>query len=230
MQKSPHLIRPRRLGCPPARVRRAPSLPLLGLVLSLVIVGAVAPRSAGAGDEPSSAPNTPSASALEPAAPAAPEPPPPPPPPWEPPPRRYGDRGTPELALGLGYGSSTGLLAAGGFRYFVVDTLAPGIEGTYVSGGAGGIAYGLALGALRFVPFRTTSMALVATARGGRMFVANHDDGWAVGGGLGVLLMMSPSVGLEIGYEALRLVPATFCADIGTCTLNGITVGVRIMP
>jgi hypothetical protein len=130
----------------------------------------------------------------------------------------------------LGYGSSTGLLAAGGFRYFVVDTLAPGIEGTYVSGGAGGIAYGLALGALRFVPFRTTSMALVATARGGRMFVANHDDGWAVGGGLGVLLMMSPSVGLEIGYEALRLVPARFCADLGTCTLNGITVGVRIIP
>ena len=127
----------------------------------------------------------------------------------------------------MGYGSSTGLLATGGFHYFVVDSLAPGLEGTYVSGGAGGTAYGLALGALRLVPFRTTSMALVATARGGKMFVANHDDGWAVGGGLGVLLMMSPSVGLEIGYEVLRLVPATFCADLGTCTLNGISLGLR---
>jgi hypothetical protein len=130
----------------------------------------------------------------------------------------------------FGYGSATGLLAAGGFRYFVVDTLAPGLEGTYVSGGAGGTAYGLMLGALRFVPFRTTSAALVVTARGGRMFVAHHDDGWAVGGGLGVLLMISPSVGVEIGYEALRLVPSTFCADLSSCTLSGIALGLRIIP
>jgi len=228
MQKSAHLTRPRRLGCSATGVGWGSSLLLRGLVLSLVAVETFAPGSAVAGDAPSSAPDSPPAAAPDPAGPAAPEPPPPPPPLWEP--RRYGDRGTPELALGLGYGSSTGFLAAGGFRYFVVDALAPGIEATYVSGGAGGTAYGLVLGALRFVPFRTTSMALVATGRGGRMFVAHHDDGWAVGGGLGVLLMMSPSVGLEIGYEALRLVPATFCADLGTCTLNGITVGVRIIP
>ena len=50
-------------------------------------------------------------------------------------PRRYGDRGTPELALGLGYSSLSGFLAAGGFRYFVLDGVVPGVEATYVSGG-----------------------------------------------------------------------------------------------
>ena len=228
---------------------------LVGFILLLLAIDSVAPRAAAARDLPPSGapigspgagndatpageaatdapgldlppPGAPGAQAPSPPEPASPAPPPS----WSPTPRRYGDRGTPEIALGFGYGSSTGLLAAGGFRYFVVDTLAPGIEGTYVSGGAGGTAYGLALGALRFVPFRTTSMALVATARGGRMFIAHHDDGWAVGGGLGVLLMMSPSVGLEIGYEALRLLPSSFCVDLSACTLSGITIGVRIVP
>ena len=64
-------------------------------------------------------------------------PPPPPPPPEVPAPpaaRRYGDAGISELALGLGYSSDSGLLAAGGFRYFVWDGVAPGVEATYIGG------------------------------------------------------------------------------------------------
>ncbi len=181
----------------------------------------------GAGSPTAPAAASPSTSTEEPAA-EAPrfQPPWPPTPPR---PRRYGDKGTPEIALGLGYSSSTGFLAAGGFRYFVVDGVAPGFEGTYVSGGKYGAAYGLALAALRFVPLRTTSFALVATARGGRVFLADHDDGWGLGGGLGVIVMMSPNVGLEIGYEALRLLPASFCADLRTCVLQGVVLGLRVV-
>jgi hypothetical protein len=157
------------------------------------------------------------------------EAPPIPPPPPFPRPRRYGDKGTPELAFGLGYSSLTGFLAGGGFRYFVIDGVAPGVEGTYVSGGKGGSAYGLALVALRFVPLRTTSAALVVTARGGRVFLANHPDGWGIGGALGVLIMMSSKAGLEVGYEALRLFPASFCSDLRSCALDGLVLGLRLV-
>jgi hypothetical protein len=155
--------------------------------------------------------------------------PPPPRPPPDPQPRRYGDQGTPELALGLGYSSLSGFLAAGGFRYFVVDGVAPGVEGTYVSGAKGQSGYGLALAALRFVPLRTTSLALVVTARGGRVFLVDHRDGWGLGGGVGVLVMMSYNVGLEVGYEALRLLPASFCSDLGSCVLGGLVLGLRLV-
>lgn len=171
----------------------------------------------------------------EPATEAAPEPiaggptaPPMPPELAAPRPRRYGDRGTPEIAIGLGYSSLTGFLAAGGFRYFVLDGVAPGVEGTYVSGGAGQSAYGLALLSLRVVPLRTTSFALVLTGRGGRVLLADHADGWGVGGAAGVILLLSRNVGLELGYEFLRLLPANFCADLTHCTLQGPVLGFRL--
>jgi hypothetical protein len=154
--------------------------------------------------------------------------PPPPPPPFREP-RLYGDQGTPELAVGLGYSSSTGFLAAGGFRYFVLDAVAPGIEGTYVSGGAGGAAYGLALASLRFVPLRTPTFALELTARGGRVFLSDHADGWGLGGELGVIVMLGAGAGLEVGYEALRLLPARFCADLSACVLQGPVLGLRLI-
>ena len=156
-----------------------------------------------------------------------PEPPPPPPPP---PARRiYGDRGMPELALGLGYSSTSGFLAAGGFRYFVLDAVAPGVEGSYISGGSDGLAVGMVLGALRVVPLRTASFALVLTGRGGRVFLADHADGWGIGGEVGVIAMLAANVGLEAGYEALWLKPASFCADLRTCVLQGPVLGLRLV-
>lgn len=167
----------------------------------------------------------------EPATEAAPEPiaSPTPAPPPSPRLRRYGDRGMPEVALGLGYSSVTGFLAAGGFHYFVLDGVAPGVEGSYVSGGSDGSAYGLALVSLRVVPLRASSFALVLTGRGGRVFLADHGDGWGVGGAAGVIVRMGSNVGLELGYEYLRLVPASFCADLARCTLQGPVLGLRLM-
>jgi len=162
---------------------------------------------------------------------AAPQPPPAPPPAAEPEPlirpRRYGDRGSMEIGGGLGYSSLQGLLAAAAFRYFVIDRVAPGVEATYVSGGSGGLSYGLLLGAVRLVPVRTASFALLLTGRAGRMLVSGHDDGWAAGGGGGVLILFTPTAGIELGYEALKLFPASFCADLSSCVIQGPVLGFR---
>jgi len=158
----------------------------------------------------------------------------PPPPEYVPPARPayrplplYGDQGMPELAIGAGYSSDTGFLAAAGFRYFVLNGVAPGIEGTYVSGATGQPAYGMALASLRLVPLSTPRVALAVTGRAGRVFVVHGDDGWAAGGEVGIILMLSPGAGLEIGYEALKLLPASFCSS--DCWLQGPVLGLRII-
>lgn len=158
----------------------------------------------------------------------------PPPPEYVPPSRPayrplplYGDKGMPELAIGAGYSSDTGFLAAAGFRYFVMNGVAPGVEGTYVSGATGQPAYGLALASLRLVPLSTPRVALAVTGRAGRVFLVHGDDGWAAGGEVGIILMMGAGAGLEIGYEALRLLPASFCSR--DCWIQGPVIGLRII-
>lgn len=197
----------------------------MGRVLLLLLAQVAAPPDQPAGTEP--APGEPSA----PGEPAELYPPPPeyvPPaqPAYRPLPL-YGDKGMPELSIGAGYSSDTGFLAAAGFRYFVMNGVAPGIEGTYVSGGPGQAAYGMALASLRLVPLSTSRVALAVTGRAGRVFLVHGDDGWAAGGEVGIILMMGAGVGLEIGYEALRLLPASFCAT--DCWIQGPVLGLRII-
>jgi hypothetical protein len=139
--------------------------------------------------------------------------------------RRYGDAGSAEVSLLLGF-SSEGWAAGGGFRYFVVDMLAPGVEASVERDH--GLTQGFTFASLRLVPLRFASAALVLTGRAGRVFLSDHADGWAAGGDLGVLLMLSPQVGLEIGYEVLRLLPDSFCADFVSCVLQRPVLGVRI--
>jgi hypothetical protein len=171
---------------------------------------------------------------------AAPEPPPPgegemasappaPEPEPEPPPRRrrYGDRGGIELGVGLTYSSAYGIAAAASGRYYVIDRVAPGIEGTFVGGGTAVSRYGLLLAAVRVVPVRFSAFALVLTGRGGRVFMGGHADGWGVGGAAAVLLLLSPTVGLELGYEALRLYPSSFCVDLRSCIVRGPVIAFR---
>ena len=86
------------------------------------------------------------------------------------------------------------------------------------------------MGALRVVPVRSGSAALVLTGRAGRVMLGDHEDGWAAGGGGGVIVFLGArgNVGLEIGYEALRLLPARFCEDLRACVLHGPVLGLRI--
>jgi hypothetical protein len=176
---------------------------------------------------PAAAPQAPPAAEPPPAPVVQPAPPPAVEPPAPPRIRRYGDRGSVEIGGGLGYSSLNGLLAALAFRYFVIDGVAPGFEATYVSGGSNGLSYGLVLGALRLVPVRTHGFALVLTGRAGRMLLGSHEDGWAAGGGAAVLILFAPTAGIEFGYEALKLFPASFCADLSSCVLQGPVVGFR---
>jgi hypothetical protein len=197
-------------------------------LLALLVVETAAP----AAQDPEQAPAEQAPPATSPSSPPAAEPAPPPP--YPPPrvvppprPRMYGDRGSIELGLGLGYTSQTGFVGAGGFRYFIVDRVAPGIEGTYVSGGSTGSSYGLLLGALRVVPIVISQLAIVVTGRAGRVMIGGHDDGWGLGGAAGILFLFTPTVGLELGYESLWLYPDSFCADLDTCILHGPVFAVR---
>ena len=181
-------------------------------------------RARGSGSERSDA--WPAARGTRPA--GAPPPPAPPPKLQAPaPPRRYGDKGSIELGLGLTYSSEAGFAAAASARYYVVDGVAPGVEATFVAGGTAASRYGVLLGALRVVPLRVSSIALAVTARGGRVFVGDHADGWGLGGAASMMFLFSPTVGLELGYEFLRLLPATFCADLDGCVIRGPIIAVR---
>lgn len=142
-------------------------------------------------------------------------------------PRRYGDQGMPEIALGLGASTLTGFYGEAGFRYFVVDGVAPGIEGNFVRGSRSLATNGMLLASLRLIPIRTGSFALVLTGRAGRVFLGDHADGWGAGGGVGLLWLFAPTSGLEVGYEVLHLLPARFCVDLSTCVLYGPVFGYR---
>jgi hypothetical protein len=141
-------------------------------------------------------------------------------------PRRYGDAGTAEVNVLLGL-SSAGLAFGGGFRYFVVDAIAPGVEAAVYR--VDDVSYGYTFGSLRVVPLRFEKFALVLTGRAGRVFLSDHVDGWAYGGDAGVVFLLGRHVGLELGWEVLRLAPASFCADLDDCTLQRPVLGVRIV-
>jgi len=157
------------------------------------------------------------------------EPAPPPPLPEPPPPRqrRYGDKGSMEIGLGIGYSTETGFVGAASGRYYVIDRVAPGIEGTFVAGSSDASRYGLLLAALRVIPVRVYSLALALTGRAGRVLLGDHPDGWGVGGAAGILFLFSPYAGLELGYEALQLLPSSFCADLESCWIHGPVIAIR---
>jgi hypothetical protein len=151
--------------------------------------------------------------------------------PVEPPPKLYGDQGTSHFGLTLGIGGGAGGFAwAGGFDYgyFVIDRVAPGVD-LQVSGGSGLLTTGLALGTLRLVPLRTSTVSLFVIGRGGRVFMSSHPDGWGVGGGGGLIYFTSAHIGLQLSYDYLRLTPSSFCADLAHgCALQGFGVGLAV--
>jgi hypothetical protein len=149
----------------------------------------------------------------------------------EPPAPRYGDRGTSQFGLTLGIGGGSGGVAfAGGFDYgyFVIDGVAPGAD-LQVSGGSGLLTTGLALGTLRLVPIRTSTVSLFVIGRGGRVIMSGHPDGWGVGGGGGIIYFTSAHVGLQLSYDYLRLTPSSFCSDlVHGCALQGFGIGLAL--
>ena len=182
-------------------------------------------------DERALATSPASPSPVEPLSPPPPEPtfaPPGPPPPMLPPRRRlYGDAGSMELALALGYTQQSGFVGGGGFRRFVADGVGPGLEASIQKND--GLTAGLVLASLKLVPVRGDGAALVLTGRGGRVLLSDHQDGWGAGVGAGVIVFFSAGVGLELGYSVLWLLPAHFCADLTSCKIQGPELGLRVM-
>ena len=144
-----------------------------------------------------------------------------------PPLHRYGDPGSTELALALGYTKQTGFFGGGGFRRFVVSGVAPGIEAS-VQRSDGQPTTGLVLASVKLVPVRGEVAALILTGRAGRALMVDHDDGWAAGGSLGAIVFLSPGVGLEVGYSILWL-SSRFCADLVSCRIEGPELGLRVV-
>jgi hypothetical protein len=141
---------------------------------------------------------------------------------------RYGDRGSTHLGviLGLG-GGSGGFHWAGGvdYGYFLLDGVAPGVD-AQVSGGSNLLTTGMMLGTLRLVPLRTEAFSFFVVGRAGRVLLSGHPDGWAAGGGGGLVLFTGGRVGLMIAYDALKLLPDSFCSDLtGGCVVQGVQVG-----
>ena len=134
-----------------------------------------------------------------------------------PPPRRYGDKGSIELGLGLGYSSETGFVGAGGLGAVLRrrPRRARG-RGDLRRGGSAASRYGVLLGSLRLVPLRFSSIAIAVTARGGRVLSAITPTAGALGGAASMLFLFSPTVGLELGYESLWLLPGRPSAPIST--------------
>jgi hypothetical protein len=143
----------------------------------------------------------------------------------------YGEQGSSHLGLhfGLGFGDGGVRLAGGGeYGYFVVDGVAPGVE-VSVSGGARVLTTAYALANVRLVPFRTAGTLLYVVPRGGRVFLSDHVDLWGVGGSAGLLQFLGGPVGIDVGYDYLRLLPDGDCADlVNGCAIQGLRAGLVV--
>jgi hypothetical protein len=143
----------------------------------------------------------------------------------------YGRQGSIHLGLGLGLGSSGhGMAYSGGvaFGYFVLTGVAPGVDAE-VSGGSGLLTTGLVTGTLRLVPIRTRVFAGFLIGRAGRVLIASHADGWAAGGGAGVIYYPGGRMGVQVSYEVLGLMPSTFCHDLSNgCRLDSLSLGLVV--
>lgn len=152
-------------------------------------------------------------------------------PPPVPEPARYGDAGSSHVGvtLGLGTGSGGTRYAAGvDYGYFVIDGVAPGVE-ALVSGGSGVLTTGYTLATLRLVPVRLASTSIYLVGRGGRVFIEDHADLWGVGGSAGIIQSLGGRLGLQVGYQYLRLLPKEDCGDLSNgCDLQSFVLGLVV--
>jgi hypothetical protein len=59
------------------------------------------------------------------------------------------------------------------------------------------------------------------------VLLADHADGWGAGGGAAVLIAVGGGAAIELGYDVLRLLPGSFCADLSSCIIQGPVFGIR---
>jgi hypothetical protein len=74
---------------------------------------------------------------------------------------------------------------------------------------------------------RTEAFSLFLVGRAGRVLLSSHEDGWAAGGGAGLIFFTGARIGLQLAHDVLELLPDGFCADLsGGCVLHGLQAGI----
>jgi len=155
--------------------------------------------------------------ALSPAAPPAAAPPEP---------RPFG-RGSMSLGLvvGLSTGQGTAFALGGGFGYFVLPGLEPGVQ-LDVTFGTDRPTVTALMPYVRWVIWRSYLISPFIKAQAGRWFITDWDDVTVVGGGGGLVLFLSRLTGLQLEGAVYRLFPDGACPG-GTCTVTsfGLSLG-----
>ena len=129
------------------------------------------------------------------------------------------------LVLGLSTGQETAFTFGGSFGYFVLPGLEPGLQADVTFSSRQPTVTSL-LPYLRWIIWRSYSVSPYLKAQGGRWFISDNKDLSAFGGGGGLVLFLSPLVGLQMEGLAFRLFPQDACPSNGCITTSiGLSLG-----
>ena len=141
--------------------------------------------------------------------------------------RPYGSFLMTELTGSFGLSTTSGYGGNVGVRSFLLPRVAPGLAAGYFHVAGWNEAW--LLGSLRIVPVSWSRVAFALTPLGGRVFLSNHDDGWAFGGNVSVVVAATTTIGFEAGFEAVTLWPNQFCKDLESCQIYRPIVGLYFL-
>lgn len=141
-------------------------------------------------------------------------------------PAPYGTQGTSEISASVGFSFDGDVGVGVGYRRFVLERLAPGLEAAYFH--QNGFDQGWLMASLKGVLVQRPPFVLSLIGRGGRLFLSDHDDGWAVGGGPSLQVPIGRNFAIEVGYEIYGLFPGGFCDDFSDCILQRPYVGILL--
>jgi hypothetical protein len=142
-------------------------------------------------------------------------------------PRPYGSFLMTELTGSFGLSTTSGYGGNVGIRSFLLPRVAPGLAAGYFHVAGWNEAW--LLGTVRIVPVSWSRVAFAVTPFGGRVFLSNHDDGWAFGGNVSAVFAATATIGFEAGFEAVTLWPNPFCKDLESCHIYRPIVGLYFL-
>ncbi len=129
------------------------------------------------------------------------------------------------LVLGISTGQETAFTLGGGFGYFVLPGLEPGLQVDVTFSSRQPTVTSL-LPYLRWMIWRSFAVSPFLKAQGGRWFISDNEDLSALGGGGGLVFFLSPLVGLQMEGLVFRLFPQEACPSNGcTTTSFGLSLG-----
>jgi hypothetical protein len=129
------------------------------------------------------------------------------------------------LVMGISTGQSTAFTLGGGFGYFVLPGLEPGVTLDVTFGSDRPTVTSL-MPYLRWVFWRSYVLSPFVKAQAGRWFISDAPDLTVLGGGGGVVFFLSQQAGLQLEGLVYRLFPEASCPDRNCwATSVGLSVG-----